>query len=106
MEVSGVRRSWETLAICLRKLSSRLRRDAGLPLLVLQQAVDLGQQLLQPVVRTVQPQAGAWNHAGLFQVSGRPAQSAASAVLGIQYRREQDEREDEENQHWRDLLWN
>ena len=26
MEVSGVRRSWETLAICLRKLSSRLRR--------------------------------------------------------------------------------
>ena len=26
MEVRGVRRSWETLAICLRKLSSRLRR--------------------------------------------------------------------------------
>ena len=89
MEVRGVRRSWETLA-----------------LLVLQQAVDLGQQLLQLVVRTVQPQAGAWSYAGLLQIPGRPAQSAASAVLGIQYRREQDEREDEENQHWRDLLWN
>ena len=101
MEVRGVRRSWETLAICLRKLSSRLRRtrvsrslSSSRPLIWDSSSSSLSSGLYS---RRRVPGA---------QIPGRPAQSAASAVLGIQYRREQDEGENEENQHWRDLLWN
>ena len=106
MEVSGVRRSWETLAICRRKLSSRLRRTR------VSRSLSSSRPLIWDSSSSSLP-SGLYSrrrvpgtHAGLLQVPGRPAQSAASAVLGIQYRREQDEREDEENQHWRDLLWN
>lgn len=66
MEVRGVRRSWETLAICPPQALLPLPQLAGLGLPVLQQTVDLGQKLLHRPVRRGQTQPLAGLAPGLF----------------------------------------
>lgn len=66
MEVRGVRRSWETLAICRPQTLLPLPQLAGLGLPVLQQAVDLGQKLLHRPVGRGQTQSFAGLVPGFF----------------------------------------